>query len=88
MLDDWKIEVRAGVNMRHNRRTTFTVCTCPTQPGNIECGFFVLRFMRDIIFNVDGLSVLQSKEFYTCDDIDEVRLEWAQFVNRFIQYGM
>ena len=73
--------------MHRNGRTTFTICTCPTQVGNTKCGFFVLRYMRDIIFYFNPLFGLRRIEFIPWD-IDVVRLEWAQFVERFIQYGM
>ncbi|KAI5351535.1 hypothetical protein L3X38_004426 [Prunus dulcis] len=61
-----------------------------TQPTNVECGYYVMRFMRDIIHDA-GLAF--EKKFdkkkepvvYTQEYIDEVRLEWAEFVNKQLQ---
>ncbi|CAL2256773.1 unnamed protein product [Prunus armeniaca] len=62
----------------------------PRQPTNVECGYYVMRFMRDIIHD-PGLAF--EKKFdkkkepvvYTQEHIDEVRLEWAKFVKKQLQ---
>ncbi|BFG15824.1 hypothetical protein CerSpe_020990 [Prunus speciosa] len=62
----------------------------PRQPTNVECGYYVTRFMRDIIHD---LALAFEKKFdkkkepikYVQEDIDEVRLEWAKFVTKQIQ---
>ncbi|CAL2276866.1 unnamed protein product [Prunus armeniaca] len=62
----------------------------PRQPTNVECGYYVMRFMRHIIHD-PGLAF--EKKFdkkkepvvYTQELIDEVRLEWAKFVNKLLQ---
>ncbi|CAL2256910.1 unnamed protein product [Prunus armeniaca] len=62
----------------------------PRQPTNIECGYYVMRFLRDIIHD-PGLAF--EKKFdkknepveYVQEHIDEVRLEWAEFVNKQLQ---
>ncbi|CAL2277835.1 unnamed protein product [Prunus armeniaca] len=62
----------------------------PRQQTNVECGYYVMRFMRDIIHD-PGLAF--EKKFdkkkepvvYTQELIDEVRLEWAEFVNKQLQ---
>ncbi|CAL2248365.1 unnamed protein product [Prunus armeniaca] len=59
----------------------------PRQPTNVECGYYVMRFMRDIIHD-PGLAF--EKKFdkkkepvvYTQEHIDKVRLEWIEFVNK------
>ncbi|KAK9939473.1 hypothetical protein M0R45_016168 [Rubus argutus] len=56
----------------------------PPQPSDKECGYFVMRYMRDIIEDKD-LSFVSKWErrgnhAYTQEDIDEVRNEWATFV--------
>ncbi|GMN27662.1 hypothetical protein TIFTF001_001744 [Ficus carica] len=55
--------------------------------GYVECGYFVLAFMREITFTVDGLSVLQANDFYTYADMSLVRQECATFVMRFPERG-
>ncbi|PRQ34678.1 putative Ulp1 protease family catalytic domain-containing protein [Rosa chinensis] len=57
----------------------------PPQPSNKECGYFVMRYMRDIIEDKD-LSLFATKwerrgsSQYTQEDIDQLRNEWAKFV--------
>ncbi|KAI3516150.1 hypothetical protein L1887_15061 [Cichorium endivia] len=62
--------------------------TCPRQPGNTECGYYTLKFMKEIV--EEGVEVLidnnvgSGKVHYTDADIDEIREEWASFVTNFI----
>ncbi|CAH1423010.1 unnamed protein product [Lactuca virosa] len=62
--------------------------TCPVQPGSTECGYYMLRFMNEIM--EEGIEVLVKdnigggKVVYTTDDIDEIREEWTEFVTGFI----
>ncbi|KAI5350565.1 hypothetical protein L3X38_003456 [Prunus dulcis] len=59
----------------------------PKQPTNVECGYLVMRFMRDIIHD-PGLAFEKKYDrknepaVYTQGHIDEVRLEWAEFMNK------
>ncbi|CAL8991393.1 unnamed protein product [Prunus brigantina] len=56
------------------------------QPSSVECGYYVMRFMRDIIMDP---SLAFEKTFakgkeeapYPQEAIDEVRNEWADFVS-------
>ena len=75
-----------GVRQRRNWETLIDTARCPIQEGYVECGYFVLAFMREITLTVDGLAALQTKDFYTDDDMSLVRQEWARFVMQFIQY--
>ncbi|CAL8169363.1 unnamed protein product [Prunus armeniaca] len=57
----------------------------PKQPSNVECGYYVMRFMRDIIMDP---SLEFEKKFakgkeqapYPQEAIDEVRNEWVDLV--------
>ena len=75
-----------GVRQRRNWETLIDTARCPIQEGYVECGYFVLAFMREITITVDGLAALQTKDFYTDADMSLVRQEWARFVMQFIQY--
>ncbi|KAK9076249.1 hypothetical protein SSX86_004582 [Deinandra increscens subsp. villosa] len=61
---------------------------CPCQPGSTECGYYVLRFMKEIV--EEGIEILVNdniggtKNEYTDDDLDEIREEWSTFVANFI----
>ncbi|GMN64903.1 hypothetical protein TIFTF001_033979 [Ficus carica] len=85
-LNDWKLLVGSGIRQRRNWQTLIDTVRCPIQEGYVECGYFVLAYMREITFTVDGLAVLQMKDFYTDADMSLVRNEWANFVMRFIHY--
>ncbi|GMN47418.1 hypothetical protein TIFTF001_016594 [Ficus carica] len=85
-LNDWKVLVGSGIRQRCNWQTLIDTVRCPIHEGYVECGYFVLAYMREITFTVDGLAVLQTKDFYTDAYMSLVRHEWATFVMRFIQY--
>ena len=51
-----------GEGIRRRRRDCKTKISnrpCPLQEGSVECGYFILDFMRDIVLN--GIDVLESK---------------------------
>ncbi|KAL6276786.1 hypothetical protein ACE6H2_020387 [Prunus campanulata] len=59
----------------------------PEQPTSVECGYYVMRFMRDIIHDPDldfekKFEKKKDRVQYTQEHIDEVRHEWAKFVNK------
>ncbi|BBN68057.1 hypothetical protein Prudu_265S000500 [Prunus dulcis] len=61
-----------------------TLSGTPKQPSSVECGYYVMRFMRDIIMDP---SLAFEKKYakgkqeapYPQEAIDEVRNEWAEF---------
>ncbi|KAK9056189.1 hypothetical protein SSX86_027278 [Deinandra increscens subsp. villosa] len=61
---------------------------CPCQPGSTECGYYMLKFMKEIV--QQGFEVLENDNIggnrneYTNDDFDEIREEWATYVANFI----
>ncbi|CAL9011651.1 unnamed protein product [Prunus brigantina] len=54
----------------------------PKQPSSVECGYYVMRFMRDIIMDPSLEFEKKGKEQapYPQEAIDVVRNEWAEFV--------
>ncbi|GMN46140.1 hypothetical protein TIFTF001_015332 [Ficus carica] len=68
-LNDWKIMVGRGVRKQQNYKTLIDTVRCPIQEGYVECGYFVLAFMREITLTVDGLTLLQTNDFYTDADM-------------------
>ncbi|GMN62894.1 hypothetical protein TIFTF001_032028 [Ficus carica] len=85
-LNDWKLLVGRGITKRRNCKTLIQTARCPIQKGNVQCGYFVLGFMREITLNVDGLALLQNKTSYNEADLNLVRQEWTTYVMSFIQY--
>ena len=65
-----------GEGIRRRRRDCKTKISnrhCPLQEGSVECGYFILGFMRDIVLN--GIDVLENKEFFTSEDLNLIRGE-------------
>ncbi|CAH1426467.1 unnamed protein product [Lactuca virosa] len=70
--------------------------TCPVQPGSTECGYNMLRFMKEIVEEglkcwsktINNMQIFSQvgggKVEYTDDDVDEIREEWSEFVTGFI----
>ncbi|TYJ98261.1 uncharacterized protein E5676_scaffold203G00030 [Cucumis melo var. makuwa] len=60
---------------------------CPKQLGVVECGYYVMKFMRDIILSTSTSIIHIMKDLpraYTQDDIDCIRSEWAEFVGEHV----
>ncbi|GMN69877.1 hypothetical protein TIFTF001_038923 [Ficus carica] len=72
-LNDWKLLVGRRIKQRRNCQMLIDTVRCLIQEGYVECGYFVLAFMREITFTIDGLAVLQTNDFYTDADMSLVR---------------
>ncbi|XP_017223512.2 uncharacterized protein LOC108199985 [Daucus carota subsp. sativus] len=61
---------------------------CPKQPGGIECGYVVMRYMRDIISDTEmafqSKWAAKTRRSYTMDVLEEVRLETLEFIENFM----
>ncbi|XP_026454483.1 uncharacterized protein LOC113355759 isoform X2 [Papaver somniferum] len=59
---------------------------CPKQKHSMESGFYIMKFMREIIDepNMFTKSEPFSKSTYEQDEIDEVRLEWIQTIEAYL----
>ncbi|KAK1408357.1 hypothetical protein QVD17_40070 [Tagetes erecta] len=59
------------------------IIKCPCQPGSTECGYYVMKFMKEIVDK--GVEILVDdnvgggKDEYTDTDIDGVREECSSF---------
>ncbi|KAL6312401.1 hypothetical protein AAG906_020013 [Vitis piasezkii] len=57
----------------------------PKQLDGVMCGYFVMRYMRDIIANRSLLtSQFEGKKTYSRAKLDEVRSEWVSFFSTLI----
>ena len=78
-----------GEGIRRRRRDCKTKISnrpCPLQEGSVECGYFILCFMRDIVLN--GIDALESKQFYSSENLDLIRGECSRHVMEFINYDV
>ncbi|KAA0043076.1 transposase [Cucumis melo var. makuwa] len=79
--------VERSFNIMNKKKPNWRVVKCPKQSGLVECGYYVMRFMRDIIMSA-STSIIQimkdSPRTYTQDDIDCIRFEWAEFVGKHV----
>ncbi|XP_006429639.2 uncharacterized protein LOC102623946 isoform X2 [Citrus sinensis] len=62
-------------------KVNWATVKAPRQPGNVECGFYVMSYMQDIIADNSVLKEdFFGKKTYNEEEIDEIRKEWASFV--------
>ncbi|XP_062079644.1 uncharacterized protein LOC133784217 isoform X1 [Humulus lupulus] len=72
-------------NNAKTKEVAWRTVKCPRQPlQSVHCGFYVMRMMKDFVTNEFSMRWLTSncggKNYYTKDEINEVREEWAQCV--------
>ncbi|KAL6559628.1 hypothetical protein OROGR_004745 [Orobanche gracilis] len=70
-----------------SRGTLEEVKGVPEQFGSTDCGFFIMRYMKDIVED-KNLDLLQRymatpPHAYTPKHIDEVRVEWVRFLMKY-----
>ncbi|KAL8498121.1 hypothetical protein ACS0TY_021449 [Phlomoides rotata] len=74
-------------NKPKKRASIWKVIKVPKQPDLKQCGFFVLRYMRCIFefegsVDMDSMQSLFKEKTYSRDQIDEMRVEWAECIQR------
>ncbi|XP_061989460.1 uncharacterized protein LOC133708026 isoform X2 [Rosa rugosa] len=71
---------------RNRKNAIWKIIQCPTQAGKVECGYYVMRFMKAII---EDPTILTRSKFnnqsYNQEEIDDVRVEWADLVETLLQ---
>ncbi|KAL0533404.1 hypothetical protein IC582_030243 [Cucumis melo] len=79
--------VEMSFNIMKKKKPNWRVMKCPKGSGVVECGYYVMRFMRDIILSTSAsiIDIMKdSPRTYTQDDIDCIRSEWAEFVGKHV----
>uniref|UniRef100_A0A9I9EIG3 Ubiquitin-like protease family profile domain-containing protein n=1 Tax=Cucumis melo TaxID=3656 RepID=A0A9I9EIG3_CUCME len=74
-------------NIMKKKKPNWRVMKCPKRSGVVECGYYVMRFMRDIILSTSTFIIDMMKDSprtYTQDDIDCIRSKWAEFVGKHV----
>ena len=85
MFNEFKAQHPHVVRMNSRRTTIIEPCkSCLKQGGSVECGYFTLCFMRDIIDK--GLLYLQTKQKYSQNDIDDLRVSWGDFISNNVDF--
>ncbi|KAI5433320.1 hypothetical protein KIW84_020557 [Lathyrus oleraceus] len=77
------IKFRSKKNYRNRKDITWVRVQCPQQNNSVDCGFFVLRFMRDIIaLNRIDIPKMYFEEYksYSRAHLDEMKDELCQFI--------
>ncbi|KAL0556296.1 hypothetical protein IC582_004808 [Cucumis melo] len=54
--------------------------------GTVECRYYVMRYMREILSKDTSIIVdaIDTRNSYSQLELDEVRVEWAEFLSRYI----
>ncbi|KAI5436373.1 hypothetical protein KIW84_022737 [Lathyrus oleraceus] len=89
LIDTGLQAFRAQRDIQTSRRgansITWIKVACPQQRNQIDCGYFMLRFMRDtlalgrLMIPTDYFEEFKCA-FYTKDQVDEIKEEWCQFM--------
>ncbi|XP_057796245.1 uncharacterized protein LOC131012321 [Salvia miltiorrhiza] len=88
----WKSVVDTALSMvtakngKKMKKANWEVIKGPTQPDDKQCGYFVMRFMRDIIEGSQNTaastfhlsSLFKGVTTYSQNQLNEVREEWAR----------
>ncbi|CAH9081267.1 unnamed protein product [Cuscuta epithymum] len=90
--EDLKIIVTQGVQMYHALKSkdrlklNWITVKCPKQRGSLECGYFVMKYIKEIIGDVDVLkNNFSTVNEYSEDDILQVREEWISYAANLIK---
>ncbi|XP_074580771.1 uncharacterized protein LOC141837227 [Curcuma longa] len=90
--DDWKYIVEMALRLfnsnkgrKGRKKPVWELLQAPRQPDGKQCGYYVMRFMRQIIAEIetierDGLRSIFKAAEYTRAEIDEVRSEVADCI--------
>ncbi|XP_056694069.1 uncharacterized protein [Spinacia oleracea] len=71
-------------------KLTWIPAQCAQQPGSLDCGYYVMRFMYDIIMNHCNSQDL-TKDFsrtlpYSAEEINEVKDFWADYFMNNVEF--
>ncbi|CAN6700691.1 unnamed protein product [Malus baccata var. baccata] len=64
-----------GIKGRKN--INWKVVKCPLQEGTVECGYYVMKYMKEIIddSNCSIITKFKEKAIYTQQEINALRIE-------------
>ncbi|XP_074319006.1 uncharacterized protein LOC141655898 [Silene latifolia] len=78
-------KARAGYTLKSGMSLKWSNLECHQQPGSTECGYYVMRYMLDIVrhYNpniADYKKWFGSQKAYTVEEVNEVRELWATYL--------
>ncbi|XP_062011361.1 uncharacterized protein LOC133727958 [Rosa rugosa] len=83
------IKLFNGITGRHGKKASrwINLSGAPKQVGGGECGYYVMRYMKELIEDpmlsfAQKWSRKSKRTSYSQEQIDEVRVEWSEFVTR------
>ncbi|KAE8647004.1 hypothetical protein Csa_016998 [Cucumis sativus] len=74
-------------NIKKSRKQTlWRTVKCPLQVGSTECGYYVMRYMREIVTRgrIVISDAIDTRRSYSQTELDEVRVELADFLGSYI----
>ncbi|KAL4035828.1 hypothetical protein IC575_004535 [Cucumis melo] len=68
------------------RPLTWVSVKCAQQPGSTKCGYYVMKFMQDIVRqkSITITDVLMRQAPYAQSELDMERVEYCDFLGRYI----
>lgn len=79
------IRIHQSLNSDTKANVQWILVKCPRQPSSFECGYYVMKYMQDIITNVNVLkNNFKGVEEYTVKDLLRLRDQWATYVAKLI----
>ncbi|RVX02468.1 hypothetical protein CK203_031127 [Vitis vinifera] len=67
------------------REPTWVKVVCPGQPGSVECGYYMMRYMKEIIANPNQLTAkFDGRKSFSEMEINEVRSDWIMLMTQLI----
>ncbi|KAL6348163.1 hypothetical protein AAG906_039611 [Vitis piasezkii] len=64
---------------------TWVKVVCPRQLGSVECGYYMMRYMKEIIANPNQLAAkFDGRKSFNEMEINEVRSDWIMLMTQLI----
>ncbi|XP_075491387.1 uncharacterized protein LOC142529671 isoform X2 [Primulina tabacum] len=86
----WSVRLfNSNKERKGKKQAIWEVVKGPRQPDSKQCGFYGMRFMREMIeknatSEKNSISSIFMKTEYSKEEIDEVRSEWAECIQDYI----
>ncbi|XP_050943578.1 uncharacterized protein LOC103495764 isoform X1 [Cucumis melo] len=89
--DPWYVEVNMDSKalvwpLFNSLQAFWSGLQCPLQVGTVACRYYVMRYMCEIVSKDTNIitDAIDTRNSYSQLELDEVRVEWAEFLARYI----